>query len=114
MVGYCEACNCHPLMPTVNDNVPGLIYSDKAVFTLSETACSEGQACRFTPPTIGTVMSCVQNMQCMTLISFLCYIAHCYFKINCRHITHHLLKRHCKVELVGNVHYRLDHCHITF
>jgi hypothetical protein len=33
-------------MPTVSDNAPGLMHSDEAVFTLSETACSDGQACR--------------------------------------------------------------------
>jgi hypothetical protein len=52
MVGCYEACKHQPLRPTVNDNVPGLMNSDKAVFTLSETACSEGEARRFTPTTI--------------------------------------------------------------
>jgi hypothetical protein len=31
----------------LNDNVSGLIYSDKAVFTLPETPRAEFQACRF-------------------------------------------------------------------
>lgn len=47
MVGYYEAFKHHHLMLTWNNNVPGLTYSNEAVFMLSETACSEGQACRF-------------------------------------------------------------------
>jgi hypothetical protein len=50
-VGHYEVCKHQPLMPTVNDSVPTLMYSDKAVFTLSETVCSEGQSCRFAPTT---------------------------------------------------------------
>jgi hypothetical protein len=55
MAGYYEACKHQPLMPIVNDNVPSLVYSDKAVFTLCKTACSEGQACRFEPNTINVL-----------------------------------------------------------
>jgi hypothetical protein len=35
-VGYYETCKHQPLLPNINDNVPGLMYSDKAVFTLME------------------------------------------------------------------------------
>jgi hypothetical protein len=51
-VSYYGACKHQSFMPTVHDNVPGLMYSEKAVFTLSETACSEGQACSFALTTI--------------------------------------------------------------
>jgi hypothetical protein len=47
MVGYYEACKHQPVMLTVNDSVPGVIFSDKTVFNLSETICSEDEAHRF-------------------------------------------------------------------
>jgi hypothetical protein len=31
-VRYYEACKHKPMMPAVNDIVPGLMFSDKAVF----------------------------------------------------------------------------------
>jgi hypothetical protein len=37
--GYYEGCKHQPLIPALNDSVPVLMYSDKAVFTLYETAC---------------------------------------------------------------------------
>jgi hypothetical protein len=39
-------------MSTVNDNAPGLIYSDKVVFSLSEATCSEGKACSLARDTL--------------------------------------------------------------
>jgi hypothetical protein len=46
--GYYETCKQQPLT-TVNDSVPGLMFSDKAVFTSSKMACNESCACRFMP-----------------------------------------------------------------
>jgi hypothetical protein len=43
MAGCYEDCKHQPLMPAVNDNVPDFMYSGKAVFTLSEMECNEGQ-----------------------------------------------------------------------
>jgi hypothetical protein len=51
-VRYYDVCKHQSLIPTVNENLPGLMYSDTTVFPLSQTACSEGQACRFAPTTI--------------------------------------------------------------
>jgi hypothetical protein len=36
MVSYYEACKHQPLMPVVSINVPGPMFSAKAVFTFSE------------------------------------------------------------------------------
>lgn len=51
-MGYCEACKHPPLIPVLNGSVPGLMRLEKAVITLSETVCSEGQARTFAPTTI--------------------------------------------------------------
>jgi hypothetical protein len=40
-------CKHQPMTPTVNDSVPGPMFSNKAVFTLSVSPCSDGQARRF-------------------------------------------------------------------
>jgi hypothetical protein len=58
MVGCYEACKQQPLMPNVNRYMPGLMNSDKAVFTLFEMACSEGQARRCTLTTIRHLSKC--------------------------------------------------------
>lgn len=49
MVSHYEAWKHQHLVPTVNNNPPHLMYSHKAVGSLSEMPCSEGQAGRFTP-----------------------------------------------------------------
>jgi hypothetical protein len=41
MSGYYVACKHQLMISTVNNNVPGPMFSDKTVFTFSETACSE-------------------------------------------------------------------------
>jgi hypothetical protein len=40
------------MIPTAKDSVLGPVFSDKAIFTLSERACSEGKAHRFALTTI--------------------------------------------------------------
>jgi hypothetical protein len=51
-VGYCEACKHPPLIPVLYGSVPGLMRLEKVVIVLSETVCSEGQACTFAPKAI--------------------------------------------------------------
>jgi hypothetical protein len=52
MVGYYDACKHQPLMPAVNDNVPGLMYSDKAVLAYLNQHVEKVQAHRFVPAAI--------------------------------------------------------------
>lgn len=51
-VCYYGACKLQTMIPTAKDSVLGPVFSDKAIFTLSERACSEGKAHRFALTTI--------------------------------------------------------------
>jgi hypothetical protein len=52
MVTYYVACKHQPMIPTVNDSMPSLVFTNKAVFTSFKLACTENQAHRLLLTTI--------------------------------------------------------------
>jgi hypothetical protein len=59
-----------PLLPAVHDSVPGVMFSAKTVFILSETTCIEDQACRFAPTTVH-ILQKHHQLQCFLIIEYL-------------------------------------------